>query len=63
VVGHITFYDQSLAWGIILGADGVLYAVRGAQLSGPPPRVGERVTFDPQPGARGARGPPRQGPP
>jgi cold shock CspA family protein len=55
VVGQITFYDESLAWGVVLGADGGLYAVRGAQISGPPLKVGERVTFEPQPAPGGPR--------
>jgi cold shock CspA family protein len=55
VVGQVKFYDESMAWGVILGADGGLYTVRGAQLSGPPLQVGERVAFEPQPAPRGPR--------
>lgn len=55
MVGEIRFYDQSTAWGVIQGADGGLYAVRGAQLSGPPLQVGERVVFEPQPAPGGPR--------
>ena len=55
MVGQITFYDESTAWGIILGADGGLYAMRGAQLSGLPVQVGERVVFEPQPAPGGPR--------
>jgi cold shock CspA family protein len=55
MVGQIRFYDESTAWGVIQGADGGLYAVRGAQLSGPPLQVGERVVFEPQPAPGGPR--------
>ena len=55
MVGQIKFYDDSTAWGVILGADGGLYAMRGTQLAGPPPEVGERVIFDPQPAPGGPR--------
>jgi cold shock CspA family protein len=55
VVGQIRFYDESTAWGVILGADGALYAVRGAQLSGAPVHVGERVVFEPEPAPGGPR--------
>ena len=55
MVGEIRFYDQSTAWGVIQGADGGLYAVRGAQLSGPPLQVGERVVFEPQSAPGGPR--------
>ena len=55
MVGQIKFYDDSTAWGVILGADGGLYAIRGTQLSGPPPEVGERVIFEPQPAPGGPR--------
>jgi cold shock CspA family protein len=55
VVGQIKFYDESTAWGVILGADGGLYAVRGTQLAGSPVQVGERVVFEPQPAAGGPR--------
>ena len=57
MVGQIRFYDQSTAWGVIQGADGGLYAVRGAHLSGPPLQVGERVVFEPQPAPGGPRAP------
>ena len=55
MVGQIKFYDESTAWGVVLGADGGLYAIRGAQISGSPPQVGERVVFEPQPAAGGPR--------
>lgn len=55
MVGQIRFYDESTAWGVIQGADGGLYAVRGAQLSGPPLQVGERVVFEPLPAPGGPR--------
>jgi len=53
--GHIQFYDEGTAWGVIIGADGRLYGVRGAQLPGPPPVIGERVAFEPQPAPGGPR--------
>jgi cold shock CspA family protein len=55
MVGQITFYDDATAWGLVLGADGGLYAIRGAHLAGPPPVVGERVVFEPQPAPGGPR--------
>ena len=55
VIGQIKFYDESTAWGVIQGADGGLYAMRGAQLSGPPLQVGERVVFEPQAAPGGPR--------
>src|SRR5207253_2637676 len=38
VDGQIKFYDESTAWGIILGDDGGLYVVRGTLRSAPPCR-------------------------
>src|SRR5262245_18089648 len=32
MVGQVKFYDAAMEWGVIQGADGGLYAVRGAQL-------------------------------
>ncbi|HXJ78939.1 MAG TPA: hypothetical protein VMS64_09685 [Candidatus Methylomirabilis sp.] len=55
MVGQLKFYDESTAWGVILGADGGLYALRGARLTGPPLRVGERVVFEPEPAPGGPR--------
>ena len=46
--GQVEFYDEDTAWGLIRGDDGRLYDVRGSQLSGPPPRVCERMLFEPQ---------------
>ncbi len=53
--GQVTFYDETSAWGLIRGDDDGLYDLRGAQLPGPPPRVGDRVLFDPQPASGGPR--------
>ena len=53
--GQIKFYDESTAWGVIVGDDGGLYVVRGARLPGPPLQVGERVAFEPQPAPGGPR--------
>ena len=53
--GQVEFYDEPSAWGIIRGDDGCLYDLRGAQLVGPPPRLGDRVAFEPQAGPGGPR--------
>jgi cold shock CspA family protein len=55
VVGQVKFYDKSIAWGVIQGVDGALYAVRGAQFTGPPLQIGERVAFEPQTAPGGPR--------
>jgi len=52
--GQIKFYDESMAWGVIVGDDGKLYAVRGSQVA-PPLQVGERVAFEPQSAPGGPR--------
>ena len=45
--GRIEFYDRPTAWGLIVGDDQELYVVRGRDGRGtPPPRVGERVSFE-----------------
>lgn len=46
--GRIEFYDRPTAWGLILGDDQELYVVRGRDARGALPRVGERVSFEPQ---------------
>lgn len=53
--GQVKFYDEPSAWGLIVGDDGALYVLRGGQLPGPPPRVGEPVVFEPQPAPGGLR--------
>jgi cold shock CspA family protein len=53
--GRVEFYDEPSAWGLIRGDDGRLYDLRGAQLGGPVPQVGERVLFEPQPAPGGPR--------
>jgi len=53
--GRIEFYDRPTAWGLIVGDDLDLYVVRGRDGRGVAPRVGERVSFEPQPGADGKR--------
>jgi cold shock CspA family protein len=53
--GQIEFYDEDSAWGLIRGGDGHLYDLRGVQLAGPAPRVGEKVLFEPQPASGGPR--------
>jgi cold shock CspA family protein len=55
VIGQIKFYDDTTAWGIIQGADGGLYAMRGDQLAGPRPAMGDRVVFEVQPAPGGPR--------
>jgi cold shock CspA family protein len=46
--GRIEFYDRPTAWGLIVGDDQELYVVRGRDGRVPAPRVGERVSFEPQ---------------
>jgi hypothetical protein len=46
--GQIAFFDRPTAWGLIMGDDQELYVVRGRDGSGLWPRVGERVSFEPQ---------------
>jgi len=53
--GQIKFYDEKAAWGVIQGEDGRLYGVRGGQLGGPLPRIGERVVFEPEAAPGGPR--------
>jgi hypothetical protein len=51
--GQVEFYDEGCAWGLIRGEDGCLYDLRAGQLQGIAPRVGEWVTFEPQPASGG----------
>ena len=53
--GRIEFYDRPTAWGLIIGDDQDLYVVRGRDGRGAAPRVGERVSFEPQAGTDGKR--------
>ncbi len=54
--GRIEFYDRPTAWGLIVGDDQELYVVRGRDgRGGPAPRVGERVSFEPQSMSDGRR--------
>jgi cold shock CspA family protein len=53
--GRIEFYDRPTAWGLIIGDDQDLYVVRGRDGRGAAPRVGERVSFEPQVSADGKR--------
>ena len=53
--GQIEFYDEESGWGLIRGDDEHLYELRGAQLAGPAPRVGDKVLFEPQPASGGPR--------
>lgn len=53
--GRVEFYDRPTAWGLIVGDDQDLYVVRGRDGRGTAPRVGERVSFEPQSGPDGKR--------
>lgn len=53
--GQIEFYDEDTGWGLIRGDDQRLYDLRGGQLAGPMPRVGEKVFFEPQAAPNGPR--------
>ncbi len=53
--GRIEFYDRPTAWGLIVGDDQDLYVVRGRDGRGASLRVGERVSFEPEPRADGKR--------
>jgi cold shock CspA family protein len=53
--GRIEFYDRPTGWGLIIGDDQDLYVVRGRDGRGAAPRVGERVSFEPQSGSDGKR--------
>ena len=53
--GRIEFYDRPTAWGLIVGDDQDLYVIRGRDGRGAAPRVGERVSFEPQTGTDGKR--------
>ena len=53
--GRVEFYDRPTAWGLIIGDDQDLYVVRGRDGRGVAPRVGERVSFEPQTGTDGKR--------
>lgn len=45
--GRVEFWDDACAWGLIRGEDGRLYDLRRGQVTSPPPRVGDRVWFEP----------------
>jgi len=53
--GRIEFYDRPTAWGLIIGDDHDLYVVRGRDGRGAALRVGERVSFEPEPRTDGKR--------
>lgn len=53
--GRIEFYDRPTAWGLIIGDDQDLYVIRGRDGRAAALRVGERVSFEPQPGTDGKR--------
>lgn len=53
--GRVEFYDRPTAWGLILGDDQDLYVVRGREGRSGALRVGERVSFEPEPRSDGKR--------
>jgi len=55
MTGSLTFYDEPSAWGLIMGEDDRVYVVRGSQVLGVPPRVGDKVRFEPDQQGRGLR--------
>jgi hypothetical protein len=55
MLGQLRFYDESTAWGLILGEDGRLYAVRRSHMVEPAPEPDDRVTFEPRRTAGGLR--------
>jgi cold shock CspA family protein len=55
MLGLLGFYDEATAWGLILGEDGRLYAVRRSHMLEPGPQPGDRVTFEPRRGPGGLR--------
>lgn len=55
MTGYMTFYDEPSAWGLIMGEDDRVYVVRGSHVLGVPPRVGDRVRFEPDERGRGLR--------
>lgn len=48
MLGQLRFYDEATAWGLVIGEDGRLYAVRRSHMLAPEPEPGDRVTFDPR---------------
>lgn len=55
MTGELAFYDKPSAWGLIFGEDGRVYVVLGSQVVGPPPRVSQKVLFEPAVTDRGLR--------
>ncbi len=55
MTGRMTFYDEPSAWGLILGDDQRVYVVRGSQVLGTAPRVGDKVLFEPEETGRALR--------
>ena len=55
MTGRMTFYDEPSAWGLILGDDQRVYVVRGSQVVGAAPRVGDKVLFEPEETGRALR--------
>ena len=55
MVGLLKFYDDDAGWGVILGEDGRLYAVRQVQLIPPRSEAGDRVSFEPRKAPGGLR--------
>jgi hypothetical protein len=55
--GRVEFYDRPTAWGLIVGDDQDLYVVRGPGGRSAGLRVGERVSFEPEPRTDSKRAP------
>ena len=55
MTGTMTFYDEPSAWGLIRGDDERIYVMRGGHVIGAPPRVGDKVLFDPEETGRARR--------
>ncbi len=55
MTGTMTFYDEPSAWGLIMGDDERVYVMRGGHIIGSPPRVGDKVQFEPEETGRARR--------
>ncbi len=55
MTGTMTFYDEPSAWGLIMGDDERIYVMRGVHVIGAPPRVGDKVRFEPDEAGRALR--------
>jgi hypothetical protein len=55
MTGTMTFYDEPSSWGLIMGDDERIYVMRGGHVIGAPPRVGDKVHFEPEQTGRALR--------